>query len=247
MSSGLSVANCCNPAHRLLGRSQEPFSLVIVYFFPALAIGDTAIAPPRSDPVARPMTLSRTQGIWIAAAAAVLLVAGGYAILRGMPGSRAADAKGPQSIPVTTAAVVARTMPVKLYAIGNVEPYTTVAVQARVDGQLVGVRFKEGDEVKKGAVLFEIDARPFEASLRRRRPICCATRRCSTAPSSRKSATRICSTRSSSRPTPTSRYARTRRPPARRCAPTRPRSRTRSCSSSTARSARRSPATPARS
>jgi len=112
------------------------------------------------------MTLMRKQGIWIAAAAAVLLAAGGYAVLRGMPGSRAADAKGPQSIPVTAAAVVARTMPVKLYAIGNVEPYTTVAVRARVDGQLVGVRFKEGDEVKKGAVLFEIDARPFQASLR---------------------------------------------------------------------------------
>ncbi len=83
-----------------------------------------------------------------------------------MPGSRAADAKGSQSVPVTAAAVVTRTMPVKLYAIGNVEPYTTVAVRARVDGQLVGVRFKEGDEVKKGAVLFEIDARPFQASLR---------------------------------------------------------------------------------
>ncbi len=112
------------------------------------------------------MTLLRKQGIWIAVLAAVVLAAGGYAVLRGMPGSRAADAKGSQSVPVTVAAVVARTMPVRLYAIGNVEPYTTVAVRARVDGQLVGVRFKEGDEVKKGAVLFEIDARPFQASLR---------------------------------------------------------------------------------
>ena len=112
------------------------------------------------------MTLLRKQGIWIAVLAAVVLAAGGYAVLRGMPGSRAADTKGSQSVPVTVAAVVARTMPVRLYAIGNVEPYTTVAVRARVDGQLVGVRFKEGDEVKKGAVLFEIDARPFQASLR---------------------------------------------------------------------------------
>jgi multidrug efflux system membrane fusion protein len=112
------------------------------------------------------MTLSRKQGIWIAAIAGVVLAAGGYAVLRGMPGSRAADPKGPQSVPVTAATVVARTMPVRLYAIGNVEPYTTVAVRARVDGQLVGVRFKEGDEVRKGAVLFEIDARPFQASLR---------------------------------------------------------------------------------
>ena len=108
----------------------------------------------------------RKKSVWIAALATVVLAAGAYVLLRGMPGSRAADPKGPPAVPVTAAAVVARTMPVKLYAIGNVEPYTTVAVRARVDGQLVGVRFKEGDEVRKGAVLFEIDARPLEASLR---------------------------------------------------------------------------------
>ena len=108
----------------------------------------------------------RKQSVWIAVLAAVALAAGAYVFLRGMPGSRAADAKGTPAVPVTAAAVVARTMPVKLYAIGNVDAYTTVAMRARVDGQLVGVRFKEGDEVRKGAMLFEIDPRPFEASLR---------------------------------------------------------------------------------
>jgi multidrug resistance efflux pump len=108
----------------------------------------------------------RKQSVWIAVLAAVALAAGAYVFLRGMPGSRAADAKGTPAVPVTAAAVVARTMPVKLYAIGNVDAYTTVAMRARVDGQLVGVRFKEGDEVRKGAVLFEIDPRPFEAILR---------------------------------------------------------------------------------
>jgi multidrug efflux system membrane fusion protein len=81
-------------------------------------------------------------------------------------GSRAETQKGPQAIPVSTAAVEARSMPVRLYAIGNVEPFTTVAVKARVDGQLIGVRFKEGDEVRQGAVLFEIDPRPFTATLK---------------------------------------------------------------------------------
>jgi multidrug efflux system membrane fusion protein len=66
---------------------------------------------------------------------------------------------------VTSALVVVKSMPVKLYAIGNVEPDTSVAVRARVDGEIVAVRFKEGDPVRKGAVLFELDSRPFKAAL----------------------------------------------------------------------------------
>jgi multidrug efflux system membrane fusion protein len=81
-------------------------------------------------------------------------------------GSRADTQKSTLAVPVTTAAVVTKMVPVRLYAIGNVEPYTTVAVKARVDGQLVSVRFKEGDEVRQGSVLFEIDPRPFAASLK---------------------------------------------------------------------------------
>ena len=54
----------------------------------------------------------------------------------------------------------------RLIAIGNVEPFTTVAVKARVDGQIVSVHFKEGDEVTKGALLFEIDPRPLAAALK---------------------------------------------------------------------------------
>ena len=80
--------------------------------------------------------------------------------------SQASSQKGPPSVPVTAVAVVTKTVPVRLYAIGNVEPFTSVAVKARVDGQIVSVHFKEGDEVKQGAVLFEIDSRPFAASLK---------------------------------------------------------------------------------
>ena len=106
------------------------------------------------------------RSFWIVAAAVVLLAAGSYFLVRGFPGSRAAEPKAPPTVPVTTAAVTSKSIPVRIHAIGNVEPYTTVAVKARVDGQIVGVRFKEGDEVRQGAVLFEIDARPFEASLK---------------------------------------------------------------------------------
>ena len=81
-------------------------------------------------------------------------------------GPRAETQKSTPAVPVTTAAVVTKTVAVRIYAIGNVEPYTTVALKARVDGQIVSVHFKEGDEVRQGSVLFEIDPRPFGASLR---------------------------------------------------------------------------------
>jgi len=70
------------------------------------------------------------------------------------------------AVPVTVATVEKKVMPVRLRGIGNVEAYATVAVKARVDGQIVKVHFKEGQEVQKGALLFEIDSRPFEAQLR---------------------------------------------------------------------------------
>jgi multidrug efflux system membrane fusion protein len=80
--------------------------------------------------------------------------------------SRAAAQKTPAAVPVSAAQVVAKTMPVSLTAIGNVEPFTTVAIKARADGQLISVKFKEGDEVRQGSVMFEIDPRPFAASLK---------------------------------------------------------------------------------
>jgi multidrug efflux system membrane fusion protein len=80
--------------------------------------------------------------------------------------SRAAVQKAPAAVPVSAAQIVVKTMPVRLMAIGNVEPFTTVAIKARVDGQIISVKFKEGDEVRQGSVMFEIDPRPFAASLK---------------------------------------------------------------------------------
>src|SRR5712691_6375872 len=74
--------------------------------------------------------------------------------------------KGPPAIPVSVAQVAQEVVPFRLQAIGNVEAYSTVAVKARVDGQIVEVGFKEGEEARKGQVLFKIDPRPFEAALR---------------------------------------------------------------------------------
>ena len=74
--------------------------------------------------------------------------------------------KGPAAIPVSVAEVVQEVMPLRLQAIGNVEAYATVSVKARVDGQIVEVGFKEGEEVPQGRLLFKIDPRPYEAALR---------------------------------------------------------------------------------
>src|SRR6266704_3415417 len=74
--------------------------------------------------------------------------------------------KGPPAIPVTIAPVRQEVVPFRPLAIGNVEAYATVSVKARVDGQIVEVGFKEGDEVPRGRVLFKIDPRPYEAALR---------------------------------------------------------------------------------
>ena len=70
------------------------------------------------------------------------------------------------AVPVSVAQAVEKPMPLALHVIGTVEPASTVSVHAQITGQLTGVTFKEGDDVREGAVLFQIDPRPLEASLK---------------------------------------------------------------------------------
>lgn len=70
------------------------------------------------------------------------------------------------AVPVVVAEVTQQTMPLRVEAIGNVEPYATVAVKARVDGQIVDAPFRDGQDVVKGQPLFQIDARPLQALLK---------------------------------------------------------------------------------
>jgi len=69
-------------------------------------------------------------------------------------------------VPVTAAAVIQKTVPVQIRAIGNVEAYSTVSVKSQIGGILMRVHFREGQDVRKGDILFTIDPRPYEASLR---------------------------------------------------------------------------------
>ncbi len=75
----------------------------------------------------------------------------------------AAPVKPPVMVSVATAEK--GSAPYVVYANGLVEPAQTVAVQSQVGGVLMKVHFKEGDEVKAGQVLFEIDPRPFKSAL----------------------------------------------------------------------------------
>jgi membrane fusion protein, multidrug efflux system len=68
-------------------------------------------------------------------------------------------------VPVTVGQAERRAVPFELAATGTVEPLQTVAIQPQVSGLIVQIAFTEGEEVKKGQILFQIDARPFRAAL----------------------------------------------------------------------------------
>src|SRR5881398_3218889 len=74
-------------------------------------------------------------------------------------------AGGPARVPVTVARAEQRAMPFEIAATGTAEPRQTVSVQSQVTGVLTQVAFREGDDVAAGQVLFQIDARPFQAAL----------------------------------------------------------------------------------
>jgi len=117
------------------------------------------------------MTKSRTIR-WVLLAA--VLVAGGYFGWQRFHGDPAAQADSAQksaaaarnaAVPVTTAPVVKADFPVFLTGLGTVQGFNTVVVRTRVDGQIDKIAFKEGDLVKQGDLLAQIDPRPFQAVL----------------------------------------------------------------------------------
>jgi len=71
-----------------------------------------------------------------------------------------------QATPVTTAVVIEKPMPVDLRVVGGVESMTAVRVKSLVAGQLVKVLFEEGQDVRAGDLLFQIDPRPFDEAIR---------------------------------------------------------------------------------
>ena len=84
----------------------------------------------------------------------------------GGPSAEEPKSKEKPAVPVTVASVFTKDVPVQVTSVGNVEAYSTVAVKSRVSGELVGVHFQEGQEVKEGDPLFTIDKAPYEVALK---------------------------------------------------------------------------------
>jgi membrane fusion protein, multidrug efflux system len=98
----------------------------------------------------------------------IVVVGGGTLALSGPSRSSARAQVGPAvptRVPVVAAPARTRDVGVYLKGLGAVTPLNTVTVRTRVDGELIGVRFQEGQIVARGDLLAEIDPRPFEAQL----------------------------------------------------------------------------------
>ena len=73
--------------------------------------------------------------------------------------------QGPREIPVVAVAAHSGDMPVYLEGLGTVTAFQSVTVKPRVDGQLISVNFREGQEVRQGELLAQLDPRPFQVVL----------------------------------------------------------------------------------
>jgi multidrug efflux system membrane fusion protein len=124
-------------------------------------------APKRRGGPPRAAGCARAPGVALGRPSLCLLLAFALAHgCRGDDGGAPGHGGAAAPVPVTVAAVHSGDVPVRIKVIGNVEPFSTVAVKSQVEGQLAKVHFQEGQEVKAGDLLFTVDPRPFEAALR---------------------------------------------------------------------------------
>ncbi|HKP13755.1 MAG TPA: efflux RND transporter periplasmic adaptor subunit [Blastocatellia bacterium] len=88
-----------------------------------------------------------------------------FTSLFGKKQQAAGQPQQPPAVPVTVASVALENVPVQVNAIGRTEAYSTVAITSQAEGQITRVNFTEGQFVKKGDLLFNIDPRPVQANL----------------------------------------------------------------------------------
>ena len=105
--------------------------------------------------------------LWYASGKSVSAVPGAPRAMSGDKGGSGGKGGDPASrvTPVVAAPVKQGTLDIYLYALGTVTPLNAVTVRSRVDGQLMTVAFQEGQMVRKGDLLAQIDPRPFEVQL----------------------------------------------------------------------------------
>jgi multidrug efflux system membrane fusion protein len=107
----------------------------------------------------------RTFRLRVAAPATLFCSALAALIVLSAACGRKAEKPVEEIVPVLAVKVEKRDVPVELSAIGNVEALQSVAVQARVSGEIQTVAFREGQDVQPGDLLFTIDPRPYQAAL----------------------------------------------------------------------------------
>ena len=101
--------------------------------------------------------------LWVAGLAVVVIVVG-VAVSR-LTKPQAAHAARAPSVPVMATTAGQRDVPIYYDALGTVNALNTVAIRAQVNGQIVSIDFRQGQDVKKGEVLAKIDPAPFQATL----------------------------------------------------------------------------------
>lgn len=112
------------------------------------------------------MTLRPVLGsLVLAGALAAAACSGGEAVSSTPPAGGRGGGQAAAAVPVTTAPVVRKSVPLSVQGIGTVIAASTVTVRAQVTGELTSVHFIEGEEVEQGQVLVTIDKRPLEAAL----------------------------------------------------------------------------------
>jgi multidrug efflux system membrane fusion protein len=107
---------------------------------------------------------SRSDRHALAAVLSFLLAA---SILPGCsPGGKSPPKEAAKAVPVTVGSAMRKDVPIQIRAIGGVEAYSTVSIKTMVGGQIVKVGFAEGQDVRKGDLLFEIDPATYQAALK---------------------------------------------------------------------------------
>src|ERR1700691_2959223 len=89
----------------------------------------------------------------------------GWRVMHGDGTARAADPAPPPQVPVTTAATQIQDVPVYLDGLGTVQAFNVVQIKAQVNGTLIALPVREGQEVHKGDIVAEIDTAPYKAAL----------------------------------------------------------------------------------
>jgi membrane fusion protein, multidrug efflux system len=126
----------------------------------------TAVAP---EPQKADAPAPQRSYTWVWIVAILALAIGGLIYYRKQQdAAQAAKAKAAmanRSVPITTATVRQGSIGVYINALGTVTPVYTATITSRVDGQIISVNYREGQMVRKGDVLIEVDPRPYQAAL----------------------------------------------------------------------------------